>query len=132
MTWIMCTFILLAAALMIGVLRRTVTGLQVSCPVLCVVVTEDPGNLRSTGLWYHVLDHLGEHITIRVTIKRVQTQPNTQVLHATVGHNHTRTANVRPIGNMYHNRIFDNFTEGKTSKREEEMHSYFRAQLQMP
>ena len=84
-------------------------------------------------LWYHVLELLGEHIPIRVNIKRVQTQLNTQVLHVTVeGHNHARTENVRPIGNMYHDRIFDHFTEGKTSKRKEEMHSYIHAQLQMP
>jgi hypothetical protein len=116
----MDTFILLAGVLMIDVLSSAVTGLQVSRLVLCAVVTKNTVNLRTTGLWYHVLDLLGEHIPIRVNTKRVQKQLNTQVLHVAVeGRNHTATAIVQPIANSYHDRIFDQFTEGKTSKREE-------------
>ena len=67
-------------------------------------------------LWYHVLELLGEHIPIRVNIKRVQMQLIFQVLHVAVeAHNYTTTAIVQPIANMYHDRIFNQFTEGRSS-----------------
>jgi hypothetical protein len=51
-------------------------------------------------------------IPIRVNIRHVQTQLNTQVLQVAVeGHNHTMTTLVQVIANMYHDRIFDLFTE---------------------
>jgi len=85
----------------------------------------------TTGLLYRAVV-LGEHIPLRVNIKRVQTLQNTQVQHVAVeGRNHTMTAVVHPIANTYHDRISNQFTEGKISKREEEMHSYIRALLQM-
>ena len=43
--------IFLAGALMVGVLSRAVTGLQVSRLVLCAVVTEDTASLRTARLW---------------------------------------------------------------------------------
>lgn len=89
---------------------------QVSCVVLCTVVTEDTVTFCTTGLWYHVRDLLGEHIPIRVNIKRVQMQLIFQVLHVAVeAHNYTTTAIVQPIANMYHDRIFNQFTEGRSS-----------------
>jgi len=78
---------------------------QVSRLVLCTVVTEDTFTLRTTGLWYHVLDLLGKHIPIRVNIKRVQMQLNIQLLHVAVeGCNYTTTVIVQLIANMYHDR----------------------------
>jgi len=51
-----------------------------------------------------------------VNNKRVQTQLNIQVLHIAVeGRKYTTTAIVQRIANMYHDRIFDQFTKGRTS-----------------
>lgn len=89
---------------------------QVLLLALCAVVTEDTVSLHTTGLWYYILDLLGEHIPIRVNIKRVQTQLNIQVLHVAVeGRKYTTTAVVQPIANMYHDRIFSQFAKGRTS-----------------
>jgi hypothetical protein len=110
----MHTFILLAGAHMFGFFVRTQSS-------------------STARLWYHVLHLLGEHIPIRVNIKHVQTQLHIRVLlHVTAGgRDHNKTAIVQPTGNVYHDRIFDQFRKGKTSKREEEINSYIRANLQM-
>jgi hypothetical protein len=83
--------------------------------------------------WYHALHLVGEHVPIRVNIKRVQTPLHTRVLLQVTagGLDHSMTAIVQSTGNMYHDRIFDQFRKGKTSKREEEINSYIRAHLQM-
>jgi hypothetical protein len=108
----MHTFTLLAGALMIGVVCCVVNSLRFYAWFFAWLSPRIQPALRTTGLWYHVLGLLGKQILIRVNIRRVQMQLNTQVLQVVVeGHNHTMTTVFQIIVNMYHDRMFDRFTE---------------------
>jgi len=116
---------------MIGVLCKAVNGLQVSHIIFCAVVTEDTISPRINRAVVSCPGPWREHTAQGKYQACSNTAKHSGASCSSEGRNHTVTTAVQPTANTYHDRFADQFTEGKISKREEEMHSYIHALLQM-